>query len=202
MRILGGRGTLPGRTSEAAQGRQGDDLRLIALVEKGDLAAFEELYRIYHPRLTRFLVNLVRRPQTVEEVLNDTMMVVWERAGTFNGASKLSTWIFAIAYRKALRALRRHDEAIEDPDPEKRVSLDASPEEEFGQRTLQKLLAEAMAGLSPDHRTVLHLTYFHELEYREIARIMDCPVDTVKTRMFHARRNLRRRMGGELADWL
>jgi RNA polymerase sigma-70 factor (ECF subfamily) len=64
------------------------------------------------------------------------------------------------------------------------------------------VLLKAIAGLSPDHRAVVDLTYFHEIGYREIAEIMDCPVDTVKTRMFHARRHLKGMLGGALADWL
>jgi RNA polymerase sigma factor (sigma-70 family) len=199
---LSGQGTATERAAQSRPWGGQEDLRLFALIRARDLQAFEELYRIYHPRLTRFLFNLVHRPMIVEEVLNDTLMVVWERADSFNGASKLSTWIFAIAYRKAMKALRRQDEAVEDRHIDERVSLDASPDEEFGQRKIQALLTNAISGLSPDHRAVLNLTYFHELGYREIAEIMDCPVDTVKTRMFHARRHLKRRLAGELADWL
>ena len=186
----------------AARGGGEEELRLIARVAKRDLEAFEQLYRIYHRRLSRFLFNLVRRPSVIEEVLNDTMMVVWEGAGSFNGASKLSTWIFTIAYRKAAKALRRQDEPVEDDRSEELVSLDAGPDEELAQERRQALLAEAVATLSPDHRAVVDLTYFHEMGYREIAGIMDCPVDTVKTRMFHARRQLRRQLGGGLADWI
>src|SRR5882757_8825358 len=79
-----------------------EENELLDRVKARDLRAFEKLYRIYQPRLARFLLNLVRRPQLVEEVLNDTMMVVWQTAGSFRGASKLSTWIFAIASRKPL----------------------------------------------------------------------------------------------------
>ena len=179
-----------------------EELRLLALIRDGDRQAFEELYRIYHPRLTRFLVNLVRRPQLVEEVLNDTLMVVWERGDSFNGASKLSTWIFAIAYRKAMKALRRQDEAVEDKNAERRTSPEPGPEEEFGQRKMHALLMQAMSELSPDHRAVVDLTYFHEIGYREIASILDCPVNTVKTRMFHARRHLKLKLAGDLADWI
>ena len=185
----------------AAQAGQ-EELRLLALIREGDRKAFERLYRIYHPRLTRFLMNLIRRPQLVEEVLNDTLMVVWERSDSFNGASKLSTWIFAIAYRKAMKGLRRQDEPIEEPEFDNRVSEDPLPDEELHQDRLRGALLKAMDQLSADHRAVVDLTYFHEMGYREIAGILNCPVDTVKTRMFHARRHLRKRMEGELADWM
>jgi RNA polymerase sigma-70 factor (ECF subfamily) len=174
----------------------------VSRIRAHDLRAFEELYRSYYPRLTRFLTNLVHRPQIVEEVFNDTMMVVWDKLDGFTGASKLSTWIFAIAYRKAMKALRRQDMPVEDKDADTRISLEFGPDHQFGQRRTQEALLSAISDLSPDHRAVVDLTYFHELGYREIAEIMACPVDTVKTRMFHARRHLKRKLSGDLADWL
>lgn len=179
-----------------------NDAQLITRILARDLDAFEELYRIYCPRLTRFLSKLVQRPQIVEEVMNDTLMVVWDKTHTFKGESKLSTWIFGVAYRKAMKALRKQDEPIEDPWAEQRVSLDPTPEDELGRQRMQVLLQRAINELSPPHRAVIEFTYFHEMGYREIADIMGCPVDTVKTRMFHARRHLKRRLTGELPDWI
>lgn len=199
---MSGQGVSTGRRSKSSYGAGSEDLRLLALVCEGDRHAFEQLYKIYHPRLTRFLFNLLRRPQLVEDVLNETMLVVWERAHTFSGASRLSTWIFAIGFRKAMKALRRQDEAVEDPDADRRVSPEVTPEDAFGHNRMHVLLMQAIGELSPAHRAVVDLTYFHEIGYREIARILECPVDTVKTRMFHARRHLRRRLQGELADWI
>jgi RNA polymerase sigma factor (sigma-70 family) len=178
------------------------ELQLLARIREGDRSAFEELYRIYHPRLTRFLQTLIRRPTIVEEVLNDTMMVIWNRPDSFHGASKLSTWVYAIAYRKAMKGLRQQDEAVEDKHAVRRVSPEASPEDTSGRTRIQQMLIQAMGELSAAHRAVVDLTYFHELGYREIADILECPVDTVKTRMFHARRHLRKHLGGGLADWL
>lgn len=179
-----------------------DELDLLARVRSGDRAAFEELYRLYHPRLTRFLWTLIRRPTLVEEVLDDTMMVIWTRPDSFHGASKLSTWLFAIAYRKAMRGLSKQDEAVEDRDAERRVSDDAGPDDSSSRARVREMLSAAIAELSPAHRAVVDLTYFHELGYREIAVILECPVDTVKTRMFHARRHLRQKLGGVLTDWI
>ena len=190
------------RPSLGERSERDSDQRLIVGVRDRDRHAFDELYRKYHGRLARFVGNLVRQPQIVEEVLDDTLMVVWERACDFKGESKLSTWIFAIAYRKAMKAMRRYDAPIEDHDAENRASHEAGPEEAFGQARLHRLLRQAMAELSPDHRGVVELTYFQDLSYREIAEIMDCPVDTVKTRMFYARRQLKLRLDGELPDWI
>ena len=171
------------------------------VLRRGDAAAFETLYRLYHPRLTNFVIKIVRRPQLVEEVLNDTMMAVWQKPDSFQGSSKLSTWIFAIAYRKALKGLRRKQDPMEDPDAAERASEEDSPEESHAGTRRRDRLSEALQQLSPAHRAVVDLTYYHELDYGEIARILGCPVGTVKTRMFHARRRLREVIGGGLDDW-
>jgi RNA polymerase sigma factor (sigma-70 family) len=179
-----------------------DDARLIRRVVNGDRKAFETLYRLYYPRLSHFLIRMLRRPTVVEEVINDTLLIVWNKADTYNGHSKVSTWIFAIAYRRALKALRRVDEPMEDIFAEYRESGEPGPEQLLGRQQVSVVLTQALTGLSHDHRTVVDLAYFHEMGYREIAEIMDCPVDTVKTRMYHARRNLRAALSGELTDWL
>jgi RNA polymerase sigma-70 factor (ECF subfamily) len=83
-----------------------------------------------------------------------------------------------------------------------RVSDDPLPDEALYHDRLRTALMKAMDQLSADHRAVVDLTYFHGLGYREIAEIVDCPVDTVKTRMFHARRRLKQAMPGSLSDWL
>lgn len=186
----------------SSRGSNAEELLLLEKIRQGDNGAFEVLYRLYHPRLTNFLLKLVRRPQLVEEALNDTMMVVWQRPDSFHGGSKLSTWIFAIAYRKALKGLKRFSDPLEDFDAPNRESEDESPEESSGNVRRRYLLAEAMQELSPAHRAVVDLTYYHELDYNEIATILGCPVGTVKTRMFHARRQLRRLVGGGLGDWV
>jgi len=188
--------------TEAARPPASDERELLARVAAGDLQAFERLYRLYQPRLSRFLTTLLRRPQLIEEVLDDTMMVVWQTADRFRGSSKPSTWIFAIAYRKAHKARLRWPDPVEDSEHDIRISDEPAPDEGLHHRTLHDSLMRAMDQLSADHRAVVDLTYFHGLGYREIAEIVDCPVDTVKTRMFHARRRLKQALGGKLRDWL
>lgn len=178
------------------------ETELVARVRQRDVRALEELYQRIYPRLSRFLANILRRPSLVDEVLNDTMMVVWERLDRFNGESRLSTWIFAIAYRKAMRALKRSDDPVEDRTDTRDEREVGDPEGQVGVAQASRALRAAVDQLSPDHRAVVELTYFHELGYREIAEIMACPVDTVKTRMFHARRNLKALLAGDRNDWL
>jgi RNA polymerase sigma factor (sigma-70 family) len=189
------------RTNFASPGGL-DERELLERVKARDVDAFEQLYRIYQPRLARFLINLLKRPQLVEEVLDDTMMVVWQTAESFRGTSKLSTWVFAIAYRKALKARSRWPDPIEDEGRDTRASNDPGPDQELERSRIRNALVSAMAKLSAEQRAVVDLTYFHGLGYREIAEIVSCPVDTVKTRMFHARRRLKQTLSGTLADWL
>lgn len=181
---------------------EAEEARLIARIRAGELRAFEALYRVYHPRLTRFFERMMRRPDLVPEVLNDTCLVIWHRCDSFNGLSKVSTWIFGIAYRTALKALQRFDESVADDHAAQRSDPGPGPEQDLQQRQLQLALLRALDELSPEHRAVLSLTYFHGMGCAEIAEIVDCPVDTVKTRMFYARKRLRALLPGRKEDWL
>ena len=187
---------------DSRRSTEAQDVALIGRVARGDLPAFEAFYRSYHARLSRFLGLMTHRPAVVEEALNDTMLVIWNRSATFNGQSKVSTWVFAIAYRTALKALRSQDEPLEDPDADQLASEALGPEQQRSDNEIRAALARALDGLSNEQRSVLVLTYFHDLPYAEIALIVDCPVDTVKTRAFHGRRRLRALLSGELEDWL
>jgi len=188
----------------AAQGKawpQGEqiELQLLAGIRQGRRADFESLYRIYHPRLQRFLHQLMRQSEQVEEVLNDTLMVVWQNGGAFDGRSKLSTWIFGIAYRKAMKALNRQDlpqEAVEGEEP---ADPGPGPEQQLNLAQLRVRMQQALGDLSFDHRAVVELCYFQEMAYAEIALVVGCAPETVKTRMFYARRRLRTLLA-DLAD--
>ncbi|HJU25676.1 MAG TPA: sigma-70 family RNA polymerase sigma factor [Rhodanobacteraceae bacterium] len=168
-----------------------EEAALLARVAAHEQAAFEVLYRTYRPRLRHFLLRMTRRQALAEDVLEETMLVVWRRARTFNGACKPSTWIFAIAWRQALKALRNLDEPVEMPDFDTLRSPSSGPDGELHRQQTGARLRAAMAGLSADHRAVIELTYYQGYACREIAQIMHCPVDTVKTRMFYARRRLK-----------
>jgi RNA polymerase sigma-70 factor (ECF subfamily) len=176
------------------------DARLISQVANGDRHAFEALYRGYFPRLARFLNAMTRSVQLIEEIVNDTMLVVWQKAWTFDGSCKVSTWIFAIAYRKARKAIKGLDQPV-DADPDLCEGDCAyEPEHELELQRLQRAIGAALGELPASQRAVVQLTYHHEMGYAEIADIMDCPVNTVKTRMFHARRRLRSLLAGQLEE--
>jgi RNA polymerase sigma-70 factor (ECF subfamily) len=167
--------------------------RLKAIADH-DRAAFDELYRDYYPRLMEFLARLVAHSGLSEEVVNDTMYVVWTRADTFAGRSRASTWIFGIAYKQAIKRLEREGRMRLDRLPEDWESLaeNTSVESDIARLQTQEALDKAMQRLSVRHRSVVELTYHFGYSYVEIAEIVGCPVNTVKTRMFHARAQLRR----------
>jgi RNA polymerase sigma-70 factor (ECF subfamily) len=171
------------------------EIHLLRRVGARDRKAFETLYHAYYRRLFAYLLKVMRRADLVEEVLNDVMLAIWKGAAGFDGRSRPSTWIFGIAYHKALKALaRRSARAMEstDTDREPAEPVDAEePESLLARRELATVLGQALRALPAEQRTVVELTYYYGLPYQEIAEIMGCPVNTVKTRMFHARRRLR-----------
>ena len=162
------------------------DLALLAGIGRGDRGAFAEIYRHYQPRLYGYLRRLLPDPIAVEEVLDDVLLVVWKDARKFRGRSAVSTWVFGIAYRKAMTAIRsegRYQAPLDRSADADAVAANPSQDIDW--------IRAALARLSPDHRQVVELAYFSGFSYQEIADIACCPVNTVKTRMFHARRRLK-----------
>jgi RNA polymerase sigma-70 factor (ECF subfamily) len=179
----------PDRTNERWSARDAEDAALLVRVAGRDRFAFESLYRAYFERLGRFLHRMLRRPSLVEEVINDTLYVVWHRADSYDASAKASTWIFGIAYRRGLKALADLDDPVE-ADSIEQADDGPSAEERVLHAELRRLLDVALSKMSAEHRAVIELCYFQACPYREIAQIMGCPVETVKTRMFYARRRL------------
>ena len=166
------------------------EVALIARVAEGDRRAFEELYHLYHRRMARFLTRLTRRYDIAEEVINDTFWVVWRKAHTFRGDSQPSTWILGIAYRKARNAFRASARLAE-----KNLQAEDLPltnDEPASNEELRDWLARALAELPLEQRLAVELCYELGHSCEEIATIMGCPVNTVKTRLFHARAKLQR----------
>ncbi len=168
-----------------------DDRELIRRVADKDRRAFETLYQRYGPRLQRYLSRLIQRPDVAEEALDDVMLVVWQNAARFNDRSRVSTWILGIAHHKALKARARLAGRLsETPVSDQQVADGEGPEDATMRGELDRLLAKGLEALSPEQRVVVELTFYQERSYHEIAEITRCPVNTVKTRMFHARKRL------------
>jgi RNA polymerase sigma-70 factor (ECF subfamily) len=160
---------------------------LLARIASRDSAAMKELYLLYHRRLARFLMRLTTRYELAEEIINDTFWVVWQHAGDFRGASRVSTWILGIAYRRGLKTLRYAGPPPADID----AAMEPGTDEPARQEELSEWIGVALQRLPLEQRMVIELAYHVGHSCEEIASIMQCPVNTVKTRMFHARRKLK-----------
>ena len=164
--------------------------RLVAGMARGETSALEALYALYRVRLGRFLGRMGVPEEEQDAICNGVMLVAWDKAGSYQPrASRVSTWLFGIARFKALKlfdATRRRPATSGETFEYFPDGIDA--EHRLRQRDW---LQVAMAALPPEQRQVVELTFFEGLSYSEIAQLMNCPENTVKTRMFHARRKLR-----------
>lgn len=173
-----------------------DEVAQLQRVAQKDQQAFEALYRLYHPKLYRFVNGLLNNPVQVEEVVSDTLYAVWTGAAKFQNKSKVSTWIFGIGFRIAMKAVRagaRHSRFTDysessDVLVDLRNSNDPSIGAELAEEA-SKVLA-ALDAVSPEQRAVVELTALG-WTCTEIGEIVGCPTNTVKTRMFSARKKLK-----------
>jgi RNA polymerase sigma-70 factor (ECF subfamily) len=174
-----------------------EDRRLLREVAKQNRQAFEVLYRRYYRRVFHFVVRMVRRDDIAEEVVDDVMFAVWRNAASFEGGSTVSTWLLGIAYRQALKALEknRKHRVVDSDDELLEATQDAGPAADPAvvavNENYSELVQKGIAALGEHHRVVVELTALGH-SYGEIAKIVGCPENTVKTRMFHARQHLKR----------
>lgn len=175
---------MPGSMNENNARADAVDRALIQRMAAGDRAALATLYRGYHGRLCRFLSRLTRRQDLIEEVVNDCFWIAWQHAGDFRGDARVSTWLMGIAYRCGLKALRQKgDEPVEDAVLSE-LDRGTDPNED---RELRDLLGKALEHLTADQRVVVELVYGVGHSLAEVAAIVQCPIGTVKARLFHAR---------------
>ena len=164
---------------------------LIGRIANGDRLAMQVLYARHHVRVYRFVLRFVRNEAAAEDLISEVFLDVWRQAGRFEGRSTVSTWLLAIARFKALSALRRRPDeeldeetasAIEDPADDPGTALE--------KRDKSAIIRKCLMGLSAEHREVVDLVYYHEKSVEEVAEIVGIPENTVKTRMFYARKRL------------
>jgi RNA polymerase sigma-70 factor (ECF subfamily) len=170
---------------------QAADEELIARIAQGDRLAMQVLYGRHNVKVFRFGLRLVRNEQLAEDLISEVFLDVWRQAGKFEGRSAVSTWLLAITRFKALSALRRRKDAelddeaaaaIEDPSD--------NPEVTAQKKDTSEALRKCMTSLSQDHREIIDLVYYHEKSVEEVAEIVGIPENTVKTRLFYARKKL------------
>jgi len=174
-----------------AAGEPSSDEMLIARIAGGDRLAMQTLFARYRTPVYRWLLRLVGNETVAEDLLSDVFLDVWRQAGRFQARSAVSTWLLAIARFKALSARRTRQDAELDETIEATVADTADdPEVVLAKKHRDQVVREALNELSPEHKEIIDLVYYHEKSVDECAQILGVPSGTVKTRMFYARKKL------------
>jgi len=173
-------------TNRKAGANNDEELILLRRVVAHDRAAMTELFTIYHPRLFKFVFRLTRSFSIADEMVNDIMLLVWQKAETFRGESKVSTWIFGIAYRQTMRRVSRKQIEIAD-----QIDVDEVATYDDVTAEREDWIIQALHTLPAAQQVTMVLVFYLGLSYEETARVVNAPVNTIKTRMFHARRKLK-----------
>lgn len=167
------------------------DFELMDRLKAGDQSAMQALYARHHQRLYRFIMRQIRDEMMAEDIVNDVFLDCWRQAGKFEGRSKVSTWLTSIGYNKSISYLRKKREhQMGDGQAEAMVDDADSQEDHVMKDDKGDKIKVAISQLSADHAAVIDLAYYHEMSVNEIAETLDVPANTVKTRLFHARKNL------------
>jgi RNA polymerase sigma-70 factor (ECF subfamily) len=174
---------------------------LVGRIANGDRLAMQVLYARHHVRMFRFVVRLVRDASMAEDLISEVFLDVWRQAGRFEGRSSASTWMLAIARFKALSALRRRPDEEFDEDSAAAIEDESdNPETTLEKKDKSALIRGCLAGLSAQHREIVDLVYYHDKSVEEVAEIVGIPENTVKTRMFYARKRLAELLKAEGID--
>lgn len=169
------------------------DRNLLTAVAAGSEPSLRELYHRYESRIYRFALTRLSEAADAADVVNDVMLQVWRSADRYQGRSRVSTWILGIAHHKVADRLRQRGRH-EGDELDERLVDDNSPDglrEATAEQEIRQLQF-CMKRLSAIQRQVLELTFLEHCSYHEISEILSCPQGTVKTRVFHARKLLRK----------
>ena len=172
------------------------DEALIAAIAAGDRAAMRILYNRHQVRVFRFAARLVDDAASAEDVVSEAFIEVWRQADRFEGRSSVSTWIMSITRFKALSVRRRRLEVeVNEKLAETVADQRSGPEQILLETDRSTQLRACLSQLSPDHREIIDLVYYHDKTIEEVAAIVGVPKNTVKTRMFYARKRLAQLLG-------
>lgn len=175
-----------------------EDTLLLRRVAEGDRAALKQIYDRFQRPLVAYLSRFVRDMAVAEELAAEVMVGIWRQSARFEGRSSLDTWVFGIAHHKAVSWLRkRRDEEMPEGAAEALVDDAPTPETRANDRGLTDMMARLIARLPSEQQAVLQLSYFQEMPVEQVAEVIGCPVNTVKTRMYYARQHLKKMLAAE-----
>jgi RNA polymerase sigma-70 factor (ECF subfamily) len=182
--------------SPAASGTS--DETLIQRVAAGNSLAMQVLFARHHVRVYRFALRIVGNAAAAEDLTSEVFLNVWRQADRFKAHSTVSTWLLAIARNKAFTALRsRHAESLDDTTAATIEDPANDPELDLQAKDRSNVLRRCLTQLSPEHREMIDLVYYHEKSINEVAEIVGIPLNTVKTRTFYARKRLSELLAAE-----
>lgn len=168
-----------------------DDRALINAITNGDRNAIGTLYSRHHKRVFLFIKRFVNNDEVAEDIANDVFIEVWQKASSYEGRSKVSSWLLGMARYKALSEVRKKRPTSASDEVMESIVDDADTPEVTAQKISKgNLLKQCINKLSGEHRTIIDLIYYHEKSIKEISMILEVPENTVKTRAFHARKLL------------
>ena len=168
------------------------DKELIIRFQLGDVASFDQLVARYEKPLLNFLYRFTMDYQLAEDVFQEAFFTVYKKAQKFDLSKKFSTWLYEIAVNKAVDKLRKKKILVAlKPEIENIKHDQLNPEENYEKREIQTRLQKALGFLSEEHRLVLVLKHYQGLDYKEIAEILNCPIGTVKSRIYYALKDLK-----------
>jgi RNA polymerase sigma-70 factor (ECF subfamily) len=177
------------------------DEALVLAIATGDKQALQVLFGRHNVRVYRFVLRFLNDEAAAEDLVSEVFFDVWRQANRFEARSQVSTWLLAIARNKALSALRRRStEELDDEVAEFIEDPADSPEVMVQKKQRSSILAECLTQLSAAHREIIDLVYYHEKSIDEVAEIIGVPQNTVKTRMFYARKRIAELMNGKGLD--
>jgi RNA polymerase sigma-70 factor (ECF subfamily) len=169
------------------------DRDLLTSIAAGDRSAMRAFYDRYNVQVYRFVLRLIRDASNAEDVVSEVFFVVWRQAGRFEYRSEVSTWVLAIARYKAISVMRqRQDEPLEDAAAHEIVDEANDSQVALEKKDTAAVLRGCLTRLSAEHREVIDLVYYHEKSVNEVAEIIGVPTNTVKTRLFYARQQMRK----------
>ena len=170
--------------------RETPDAPLIARIATGDRLAMHALFARHKTRVYRFILRLVGDAASADDLTSEVFLAVWRHAHKFQERAAASTWLLAIARFKALTELRRRRDTAPDPEEVDASDPAADPEASWADKHRGAILRKCLRALSPEHRTIIDLVYYHDKSVQEVAAIVGIPCATAKTRMFYARKKL------------
>jgi RNA polymerase sigma-70 factor (ECF subfamily) len=194
--------TMGQRHAATRTGSDTPDETLIQSIAAGDRQAMKVLFARHNVRVYRFVLRMIGDEVAAEDLVSEVFLEVWRHASRFQTRSSVSTWLLAIGRNKTLSALRRRRpteeldghaaQAVEDPQHDPEVVMQT--------RQASGILSSCLERLSPAHRAVIDLVYYHEKSIEEVAQIVSVSPNTVKTRMFYARKRIADLMAAQGLD--